>query len=55
VIASQADEELTVKPTLSATGEHEPPLGLTALGDTEIVDRVTLHPFGIKVFKITEG
>jgi len=55
VIASHADEELTVKPTLSATGEHEPPLGLTALGETEIVDRVTLHPFGIKVFKITEG
>jgi hypothetical protein len=55
VIASHADEELTVKPTLSATGEHEPPLGLTALGETEIVDRVTLPPFGIKVFKITEG
>ena len=53
VIASHADEALTLKPTLRAVGEHEPPLGLTPLGETEIVDRVTLPPFGIKVLKIT--
>jgi hypothetical protein len=55
VIASHADEELTVKPTLNAAGEQAPPLGLTPLGETEIVDRVTLHPFGIRVFKISES
>jgi len=55
VIASHADEALTVKPTLSATGEHEPPLGLTPLGEREIADRVTLHPFCIKVLRITES
>ena len=55
VIASHADEALTVKPTLGAAGEHEPPLGLTPLGETEIEDRVTLPPFGVKVFKITES
>jgi endo-1,4-beta-mannosidase len=55
VIASHADETLTVKPALSAAGELAPPLGLTPLGETEIVDRVTLNPFGIKVFKIAES
>jgi hypothetical protein len=55
VIASHADESLTVKPTLSAAGELAPPLGLTPLGETEMTDRVTLQPFGIKVFKITEN
>jgi hypothetical protein len=55
VIASHADEALTVKPTLSGAGELAPPLGLTPLGETEMSDRVTLHPFGIKVFKINES
>lgn len=55
VIASHADEELTVKPALGVTGEHEPPPGLVPLGETEIVDRVTLNPFGIRIFKIAEG
>jgi hypothetical protein len=55
VIASHADETLTVKPALSAAGELAPPLGLTPLGETEIVDRVTLNPFGIKIFKIAES
>jgi hypothetical protein len=55
VIASHADETLTVKPTLSAAGELAPPLGLTALGETEVTDTVTLHPFGVKVFKIAES
>jgi len=55
VIASHADEALTVKPTLAAAGNYEQPLGLTPLGETEIADRVTLHPFGIKIFKITES
>ena len=47
VIASHADEELTVKPTLGAAGEHAPPRGLTPLGEKEIADTVTLPPFGI--------
>src|ERR1700730_692612 len=55
VIVSHADETLTVKPTLSAAGELAPPLGLTALGGTEVTDTVTLHPFGVKVFKIAES
>jgi hypothetical protein len=55
VIVSHADETLTVKPTLSAAGELAPPLGLTALGETEVTDTVTLHPFGVKVFKIAES
>ena len=55
VISSHADEALTVKPALGAAGAHEPPLGLTPLGETEIVDRVTLPPFGVQVLKITEG
>ena len=54
VIASHAGEEVTVKPALGGRGTG-PPLGLTPLGGTEIVDRVTLPPFGIKVFKITES
>jgi endo-1,4-beta-mannosidase len=55
VIASHADEPLTIKPTLSACGEHEPPRGLTPLGEKEVVHRVTLDPFGVKVFKIAES
>ena len=60
VIASHADEELTVKPALNGAGEAEgfgqaPPRGLTRLGETEIVDRITLPPFGIQVFKIAEN
>lgn len=55
VFASHADEVLTVKPVLSVSGEQVPPLGLTPLGETEIVDRVTLNPFGIRVLKITES
>jgi endo-1,4-beta-mannosidase len=55
VISSHADEELTVKPVLGTTGERVLPAGLTALGETEIVNRVTLQPFGIKVFKIAES
>jgi hypothetical protein len=35
--------------------EQDPPLGLTPLGGKEIVDRVTLPPFGVKVLKITES
>ena len=55
VIASHADEELTVKPALGAAAGQAPPQGLTALGETEIVDRVTLPPFGIQVFTIAES
>ena len=55
VIASHADEELTVKPSLSAPSDQVPPLGLMALGDTEIVDRISLPPFGIQVFEVAES
>jgi endo-1,4-beta-mannosidase len=55
VIASHADEEVTVNPILCSAGDRKPPAGLTPLGETEIVDRVTLNPFGIKVFKIAES
>jgi endo-1,4-beta-mannosidase len=58
VIASHADEEITVKPALGAPGAgtgSAPPRGLTPLGETEIVDRVTLPPFGIQVFQIAES
>jgi endo-1,4-beta-mannosidase len=55
VIASHADETLTIKPILAATGEQKHPLGLTPLGETMIVDWVTLDPFGIKVFIIAQS
>ncbi len=55
VIASHADEELTVKPSLGAPSDQAPPLGLTALGETEILDRVTLPPFGVQVFRVAEN
>jgi endo-1,4-beta-mannosidase len=55
VIASHADEELTVKPSLGGAGEQSPPRGLTLLGETEITDQITLPPFGIRVFKIAEN
>ena len=55
VITSHASEALTVKPTLCAAGEPQPPLGLTALDNSEILDRVTLNPFEIKVLKIAEA
>jgi hypothetical protein len=55
VIASHSDRELTVKPTLGADADGQPPTGLTRLGETCIVDGVTLGPFGIEVFKINEG
>jgi endo-1,4-beta-mannosidase len=53
VITSHADEGLTVKPTLGTPGEQAPPRGLTPLGESEVVDRVTLKPFGIRILKIT--
>jgi hypothetical protein len=54
VIANHADEQLTVKPFLCLSGEQKSLLGLTPLGETAIVDGVTLNPFGIRVFKIAE-
>ncbi len=54
VLASHAAAPLTVKPALAATGGQVPPRGLTPLGETEVADRVTLPPFGIRVFKIAE-
>ncbi|MGH3282538.1 MAG: beta-mannosidase, partial [Trebonia sp.] len=55
VIASHAHGTVTVKPALGAGGDRVPPLGLTPLGGTDIVDRVTLPSFGIGVFKIVES
>jgi endo-1,4-beta-mannosidase len=55
VLASHADEELTIKPALGVAGDQAPPLGLTHLGETEIVDMVTLPPFGIRVLKVAEN
>ena len=55
VITSHADEKLTVKPILCPAGDQKPPLGLTPLGETAIVDWVTLDPLGIRIFKIAES
>ena len=55
VITSHANEALTVKPTLCAAREPQPPLGLATLDDSEILDRITLNPFEIKVLKIVEA
>jgi endo-1,4-beta-mannosidase len=49
VLASHADEQLTVKPVLSSVGE------LTTLDDKETGEGVTLAPFGIKVLKVKTG
>jgi endo-1,4-beta-mannosidase len=55
VLASHAAEKLTVKPAYGGTREHAPPLGLTPLGESAVVDTVTLGPFGIQVLKIAES
>ena len=47
VLASHADEPLTVKPALDGGGE------LTTLEGAEAGEGVTLGPFGIKVFRVT--
>jgi len=47
VLVSHADEELTLKPVLTRGGR------LTPLGESEVVDTVTMRPFGISVFLIT--
>jgi endo-1,4-beta-mannosidase len=54
ILASHAGEELTVKPTLGP-GAGGPPAGLTPLGETCMVDAVTLRPFGIEVLRIHES
>jgi endo-1,4-beta-mannosidase len=55
VMASHVAEEVTAKPVLGCGAEQDASLGLTALGGTEVVDRVTLPPFCVKVFQIAEG
>ena len=47
VLASHADETLTLKPAL-ARGDR-----LATLDETEVVDTVTMNPFGINVFMIS--
>jgi endo-1,4-beta-mannosidase len=56
VIASHADEELTVKPALCGGGEQPLTLALALapLGETATADWVTLDPFGVKVLKLVE-
>ena len=49
VLASHADENLTVKPALP------PDERLADLDDELTVDTVTLGPFGIKIVKILAG
>ena len=47
MLASHADEPLTVKPGLASGGN------LTTLDGTEVDEGVTLGPFGIKVFRVS--
>jgi endo-1,4-beta-mannosidase len=47
VLVSHADEQLTVKPVLPGNA------GLATLGTSEMVDTVTMGPFGITAFSIT--
>jgi endo-1,4-beta-mannosidase len=47
VLASHADEPLTIKPVLSDGG------ALTEFDGEDLLEGVTLEPFGINVFKIT--
>jgi endo-1,4-beta-mannosidase len=47
VLVSQADEQLKVKPVLARGG------GLATLGTRDMVDTVTMAPFGINVLLIT--
>jgi len=48
VLVSHCDEQLTVKPVLTGNA------GLAALGTGEMVDTVTMGPFGITAFSITD-
>jgi endo-1,4-beta-mannosidase len=48
VLASHADEQLTIKPVLAANA------GLATLDGREVIDTVTMGPFGITVFLITD-
>ena len=49
VLASHADEPLTVKPGLASGGS------LTTLDGMEMEEGVTLGPFGIKIFRVGAG
>ncbi len=49
VLVSHADEQLKIKPVLAGGG------GLATLGSSEVVDTVTMAPFGINVLSITGG
>jgi hypothetical protein len=42
-------------PTFDIAGGRVPTLGLTTVGETEIVVRIALRPFGIAVFRIAES
>jgi hypothetical protein len=48
VLASHADEQLAVKPVLFANAR------LATLDSREVIDTVTMAPFGITVIKITD-
>ena len=55
VIASHADESVTLKPTFGVAADQAPPRGLTPLGENEIVDTVTVDPFGVRILQIAES
>ncbi len=52
VLASHADQELTVKPVLGPDASGVAPLGLAPVGETELADAVTMGPFHIKILEI---
>ena len=55
VITSHSAKEVAVKPALGVASAKDMPVGLATLGETSILDQVTLPPFGIKILKILEG
>ena len=55
VITSHSAQEATVKPALGVSPVRDVPLGLAPLGETDVLDQLTLPPFGIRILKILEG
>jgi hypothetical protein len=47
ILVSHADEQLKVKPVLATSD------GLATLDGSDVIDTVTMGPFGINVFLIT--
>ena len=55
VITSHSAQEVAVKPALGVASAQDMPVGLAMLGETGILDQVTLPPFGIEILKILDG